>query len=105
MIRGSENFCIVGATAGATLSGLLFVAITLGAGLGPSLHHTPYSASGQARHLKVARRLCHRLARLYWLPTKAPRPCIGPAYPRNGFPAVGVAWPSKTRQQLQLSTF
>jgi hypothetical protein len=25
--------------------------------LGPSLHHTPYSASGRARHLKIAQRL------------------------------------------------
>jgi hypothetical protein len=47
MLHGWENFFIVGATAGATLIGLLFVAITLGAGLGPSLHHTPYSASGK----------------------------------------------------------
>ena len=33
MLHGWENFFIVGATAGATLIGLLFVAITLGAGL------------------------------------------------------------------------
>jgi hypothetical protein len=33
MLQGWENFFIVGATAGATLIGLLFVAITLGAGL------------------------------------------------------------------------
>jgi hypothetical protein len=33
MFHGWENFFIVGATAGATLIGLLFVAITLGAGL------------------------------------------------------------------------
>jgi hypothetical protein len=33
MLDGWENFFIVGATAGATLIGLLFVAITLGAGL------------------------------------------------------------------------
>jgi len=33
MLHGWENFFIVGGTAGATLIGLLFVAITLGAGL------------------------------------------------------------------------
>ncbi len=33
MLHGWENFFIVSATAGATLIGLLFVAITLGAGL------------------------------------------------------------------------
>ena len=33
MLHGWENFFIVGATTGATLIGLLFVAITLGAGL------------------------------------------------------------------------
>jgi len=33
MLHGWENFFIVGATAGATLIGLMFVAITLGAGL------------------------------------------------------------------------
>jgi hypothetical protein len=33
MLHGWENFFILGATAGATLIGLLFVAITLGAGL------------------------------------------------------------------------
>jgi len=33
MFHGWENFFIVGATAGATMIGLLFVAITLGAGL------------------------------------------------------------------------
>ena len=33
MFHGWENFFIVGASAGATLIGLLFVAITLGAGL------------------------------------------------------------------------
>jgi hypothetical protein len=33
MFHGWENFFIVGATAGATLIGLLFVAITVGAGL------------------------------------------------------------------------
>ena len=33
MFHGWENFFIVGASAGATLIGLLFVAISLGAGL------------------------------------------------------------------------
>src|ERR1700728_797818 len=33
MLHGWENFFIVGGTAGATLIGLLFVAVTLGAGL------------------------------------------------------------------------
>jgi hypothetical protein len=33
MFHGWENFFIVGATAGATLIGLMFVAITLGGGL------------------------------------------------------------------------
>ena len=33
MLHGWENFFIAGATAGATLVGLLFVAVTLGAGL------------------------------------------------------------------------
>jgi hypothetical protein len=36
---------------------------------GPSLHRTPYSALGYARHLTVARRLCHRPA-CFWLSTK-----------------------------------
>ncbi len=33
MLNGWENFFIVGATAGATLIGLLFVALTVGADL------------------------------------------------------------------------
>ena len=36
MLHGWENFFIVAATAGATLIGLLFVAVTLGAGLSTS---------------------------------------------------------------------
>jgi hypothetical protein len=48
MLHGWENFFIVAATAGATLIGLLFVAVTLGAGLS-----TP-----QGSDADLARSLC-----------------------------------------------
>jgi hypothetical protein len=62
MLHGWENFFIAAATAGATLIGLLFVAITLGVGLSTphGLHVTQRAVVSSPGALKAVRRILGR---------------------------------------------